>query len=409
MRALLINKLQSQLMMPNFQHYNDISKLITREVFNELNDSDMQKLKAWIDECPKNQVLYTRVKNSANFKVRNIEFQRIDTVAGWETVSQLIDRRRKVIRLKKMLSYAAAFVLPLLIAGEIYFSCRLSPKKESIAQVQVIHPGSAKAVLILDNGKTVELDSTNSLSITEKDGTMIKKSDGRLSYTNTDNSRTYQPIYNTIKIPRGGEYNLVLADGTRVYLNAMSNFKYPVTFSGRTREVELSGEAYFEVKKDASKPFIVKTSAIGIEVLGTSFNLNAYENTERVITTLVEGSVKINALKTSESRILVPDEQASSDVKSGKTDIKKVDVKLYTAWKSGNLTFYDSRLEDIMTTLTRWYSANVSYMDESVKDLRFSGNLNRYGDINQILDIIKSTGKINIEINKDTILFSKIN
>lgn len=396
-------------MMPNFQHYNDISKLITREVFNELNDSDMQKLKAWIDECPKNQVLYTRVKNSANFKVRNIEFQRIDTVAGWETVSQLIDRRRKVIRLKKMLSYAAAFVLPLLIAGEIYFSCRLSPKKESIAQVQVIHPGSAKAVLILDNGKTVELDSTNSLSITEKDGTMIKKSDGRLSYTNTDNSRTYQPIYNTIKIPRGGEYNLVLADGTRVYLNAMSNFKYPVTFSGRTREVELSGEAYFEVKKDASKPFIVKTSAIGIEVLGTSFNLNAYENTERVITTLVEGSVKINALKTSESRILVPDEQASSDVKSGKTDIKKVDVKLYTAWKSGNLTFYDSRLEDIMTTLTRWYSANVSYMDESVKDLRFSGNLNRYGDINQILDIIKSTGKINIEINKDTILFSKIN
>lgn len=396
-------------MMPNFQHYNDISKLITREVFNELNDSDMQKLKAWIDECPKNQVLYTRVKNSANFKVRNIEFQRIDTVAGWETVSQLIDRRRKVIRLKKMLSYAAAFVLPLLIAGEIYFSCRLSPKKESIAQVQVIHPGSAKAVLILDNGKAVELDSTNSLSITEKDGTMIKKSDGRLSYTNTDNSRTYQPIYNTIKIPRGGEYNLVLADGTRVYLNAMSNFKYPVTFSGRTHEVELSGEAYFEVKKDASKPFIVKTSAISIEVLGTSFNLNAYENTERVITTLVEGSIKINALKTSESRILAPDEQASSDVKSGKTDIKKVDVKLYTAWKSGNLTFYDSRLEDIMTTLTRWYSANVSYMDESVKDLRFSGNLNRYGDINQILDIIKSTGKINIEINKDTILFSKIN
>src|ERR1035437_7434027 len=98
-------------MMPNFQHYNEIFKLITREVFNEVNDSDKHKLKAWIDECPDNQVLYTRIKNSVNFKIRNIEFQRIDKVAGWEAVSQLIDRRRKVIRLKKILSFAAAFVL----------------------------------------------------------------------------------------------------------------------------------------------------------------------------------------------------------------------------------------------------------------------------------------------------------
>lgn len=393
--------------MSNFQHYDEIVRLITGEVLDELDAGEMHKLKAWLDECPENCALYARLKNSSNFRARNTRFQQIDTLVGWKTFRQSIDKRQKVIRLKKILSYAAAIVLPLLIAGGIYFSGRISNKNESIAEVKVIHKGSTKAVLILDNGKTLALDSANDLSITEKDGTMIKKSNGRLNYTNTANSITQAPIYNTIRIPRGGEYSLVLSDGTRVYLNAMSNFKYPVTFTGKTREVELSGEAYFEVKKDASKPFIVKTSAISIEVLGTSFNLNAYENTERVITTLVEGSVKINTFKTNESRLLAPDEQAYSDLKSGTTNIKKVDVNLYTAWKNGNLTFYDSRLEDIMTTLTRWYSAEVIYGNSSVKDLRFSGSLDRYGDIHQILDIIKSTGKVKIEIKENTILFSE--
>lgn len=392
--------------MSDFQHYQEIVRLVTEEVFHELSVEDAQRLRAWIDECPENRDLYIRLRNSVNFKVRNSEFQRIDTSVGWEMVSQLISRRQKVIAIKRVLSYAAAIILPLLIAGGIYFSGRLSYKEESIAQVKVIQPGSIKAVLILDDGRTVALDSANKLSIREKDGTLIEKSGGRLNYTTRSEAGSHQQIFNTIRIPRGGEYNLVLADGTRVYLNSMSSFKYPVAFSGNTRNVELSGEAYFEVAKDTKRPFIVKTSAINIEVLGTSFNVNAYENTERIITTLVEGRVKLNS-SFSGSRLLAPDEQAISDLKSGKTDIKKVDASLYTAWRNGNLTFYDSRLEDIMITLTRWYSANVSFKNESVKDLRFSGNLNRYGDINQILDIIKSTGKVKIEIKDNTILFSE--
>ena len=151
---------------------------------------------------------------------------------------------------------------------------------------------------------------------------------------------------------------------------------------------------------------MIRTAGMNVEVLGTTFNLNAYENNEKIVTTLVEGSVKINSQITHESRLLSPDEQATFDVSNGQTEIKKVDVNLYTAWKDGNLIFYDARLEDIMTTLSRWYSANVLYRNTSVKDLRFSGNLNRYGDINQILDIIRSTGKITIEIDKNTILFN---
>lgn len=395
--------------MSDHQRYDEIAKLITKEVINDLNVDECQKLKVWVDECPENRQLYFYLKNSATFKARNTEYDDIDVPAGWVNVVKLIDKRRRIIVLRKVLSYAAVVVLPIMIAGGIYYSKSLAPKKGNITQVQGIKHGSTKAVLTLANGKIMQLDSTNNMAITEKDGTLIQKDGGRLNYTNSLNGESNMPIYNTINIPQGGEYHLVLADGTRVYLNSMSEFKYPVKFLGESREVELSGEAYFEVTKDASKPFIVKTSAISIEVLGTSFNLNAYENCERIVTTLVEGRVKINSSKTNESHLLAPDEQATFSIATEHTDITKVDVNLYTAWKDGNLTFYDTRLEDIMTTLTRWYSANVSYTTVSVKDLRFSGNLNRYGDINQILDIIRSTGKINIEINNNTILFSERN
>lgn len=394
--------------MSDFQHYNEIARLIKMEISDELSVDDMRQLKAWVDECPENYRLYSQIKNSTNFIRRNIEYQKIDIQVGWKTLSPLIKKDRKPIYLKKILNYAAAIVFPILVIGGIYYYfSNPAIQKKSIAQVHEIQPGSTKAILVLNDGESVLLDSANILSITEKDGTLIEKSEGKLNYTNQSNKESIHPIFNTINIPRGGEFNLILADGTRVYLNAMSSFKYPVKFSGKTREVELSGEAYFEVTKDASRPFIVKTSAINIEVLGTSFNLNAYENTEKIVTTLVEGSVKINSLKNSGNRLLVPEDQATFNIKTGQTEIKKVDVNLYSAWKDGNLIFYDTRLEEIMNTLTRWYSADVSYVNASVKDLRFSGNLNRYGDISQILDIIKSTGKINIEFNKNTILFSE--
>ena len=396
-------------MKSNSQQYYDIANLITKEVLNELNDADLQKLQSWIEASEENRRRYNSLRNSANFKARNAEYHKIDAVTGWEIVSKGIHKRRKTIFLKKLVKYAAALLLPILIVGGIYFSGRITTKNEILAQSKVILPGSTKAVLILNDGKAVALDSINNLSINEKDGTLIEKKGANLNYVSSLSREISRPIYNTIFIPRGGEYNLVLEDGTRVFLNAMSNLKYPVKFMGKTREVELSGEALFEVAKDAQRPFIVKTSEINVEVVGTIFNLNAYENTERVITTLVEGSVKINSVKTNESRLLAPDEQATSNLLNGQTDIRKVDASLYTAWKNGNLTFYDSRLEDIMTTLTRWYSANVLYANASVQDLRFSGNLNRYGDINQILDILRSTGKINIEIDKNTILFSERN
>ncbi len=395
--------------MNNSEKYNKIISLISREISDELNPVEKQELSNWLNEQPENAALYTRIKNSETFKSRNNEYQQIDIQSGWELLNIKIEWQNKVVVLRKALRYAAAILIPLMIFGGLswYLSNKTTKVSPVVQQVPVILPGKPRAVLVLDDGKSVVLDSINQLSFTEKDGTQIEKNNQILSYQNQTGNLKTANIYNTIKIPQGGEYSLILSDGTKVYLNAESQLKYPVQFAGNFRGVELIGEGYFEVTKNAGRPFIVKTKGISIEVLGTSFNVNAYENNQKISTTLVEGSVKLNMQGSSGSQILKPAEQAVFDVITGQTQVSKVDVNLYTGWKDGNLIFYDNRLEDIMITLTRWYSADVQFKNESVKELRFSGSLYRYGDIKQILDIIESTGKIKIEIKDNIILFSE--
>jgi len=394
--------------MTEYQYYNKIINLISKEIGGILSPEEEQEVYFWIKEHPDNEALYVRIKNSENFRDRNLKHQEIDVKKGWEKINSKIEKETRILKLKKIFSYAAAILLPFIIAGglAVYFY-EQNPAEKTIVKISGIEPGKSRAVLVLDDGKLVSLDSLNNLEITEKDGTIIQKGAQSLNYSKNTETALVKNIYNTIKIPHGGEYNLVLSDGTRVYLNAESTIKYPVQFTESFREVELTGEAYFEVTKDIHKPFIVKTQGMNIEVLGTSFNLNAYVNTDKILTTLVEGSVKINVDGSNESRILKPDEQAAFDIRTGQTEIRKVDVNLYVAWKDGRLNFYDCRLEDIMITLTRWYTADVIYLNPSAKDLRFSGSLNRYGNINQILDIIKSTGKVKISTKENTILFSE--
>jgi ferric-dicitrate binding protein FerR (iron transport regulator) len=394
--------------MTNYQSYRKIIRLITKEISEKLTLEEERELSLWIEELPENKALYTQIKSSQNFRLRNEEYQQINILTGWERLHGKIERANKIVKFRRIFLYAAVILVPLVIVGVLsLYVTRQKLEGNHLVYAAKILPGKPRATLVLDNGKSVSLDSLNQLSIKERDGTLIEKGAQSLNYIKNTGNAIVANVFNTIKIPRGGEYSLVLADGTRVYLNSESQLKYPVQFPGNIREVELTGEAYFEVKRIIQKPFIVKTARMNIEVLGTSFNINAYENTDKVLTTLVEGSVKINVSGSQETKLLKPDEQALFDIKSGRTEIRNVDVNLYTAWKDGRLNFFDTRLEDIMVTLARWYSADIIYENASVKDLRFSGSLDRYGDINQVLDIIKSTGKVKIEIKGSIILFSK--
>lgn len=389
--------------------YIRIATLIAKEVIGELSLTEQVELNSWLNEDAGNKRLYDKIRNSSEFNSWLEKYHNINIVSGWGKIVPVISKRKRQLVFHTLLKYAAIILFPIIIGGGILYL--LKPFQDGISetphQAAEIKPGSTKAVLILSDGKSIILDSLQRVQIEEENGILIHKEEGTLDYSQNAQSKKDELIYNTINIPHGGEYSLVLSDGTQVFLNSMSNFKYPVNFIGQAREVELTGEAYFIVSKDVKKPFIVKTNHVNIEVLGTSFNVNAYEKSGKVVTTLVEGKVNIQSGKNSGNHILVPDEQAVFNVETGAININKVDVSMYTEWRNGQLTFYNERLEDIMIILTRWYSANVIYLNPSVKNIRFSGNLDRYGDIRQILDIIQSTNKLNVEINNGTILFDE--
>lgn len=383
-----------------------IARLIAGKIMDSLQGEEEEELSEWLHISSENQAVFDHINNSDQFRTWVDVKKSADTDAAWEKLYQLVQKENRRLMYLRIMRYAAGLFVPVVVAALLYlFIFKPGPLENLAQQEQVIRPGNSKAVLLMDDGKQVSLDSADELLLVEKDGTSIRKAEGLLNYETPGTTPPAKPLYNTISIPRGGEYNLVLSDGTRVYLNSMSELKFPVQFQGDTREVELSGEAYFEVAP-AQKPFLVKSKGVVAEVLGTSFNVNAYGDKNEVVTTLVDGRIKV-ALDGPEgiSRILEPEEQAVCVSGNRNIEVKKVDVLLYTAWKDGEINFYNERLEDIMTTLTRWYTAEVFFMNPSVKELRFSGSLDRYGDIRQILDIIRSTNKVTIEMNKTTILF----
>jgi transmembrane sensor len=389
------------------EYYKKIAGLIAKEIVGGLSSEEKEDLDAWLDEKEGNRQLFNEIKKSGNFR-EWARFQETEQQPAWEKIYTAIQTQKKRSVIQNVIRIAASILLPLLIGGGVYFfvSRQIQEQTVSSEQVAEITPGTSKAVLVLDDGRSVILDTPDKTEIREKDGTVIRKAERKLDYSSQEErSEADRQLFNTIRIPRGAEYDLVLSDSTRVFLNAMSEFRYPVQFTGEVREVELKGEAYFEVSRSGS-PFIVNTGQVNVEVLGTEFNVNAYDDTEKIITTLVNGKVKVAATgNPEEGRLLQPAEQAVFSLQDGNIEVEKVDVSLFTSWKDGEFIFYDTRLEDIMITLTRWYSADVFYMNPSVKDLCFSGTIDKYGNINHILDIIKATNKVTVEVNGTAIVF----
>ncbi len=394
--------------------YRQIAGLIAKEMLGNLSEDERKLLKNWLDAAEEHPRLYDQIKNSGNVR-QYIRFRESDYQSAWNTIYSSIRKKEKQLRIKKILRVAASFLIPLLIGGGVYWytNHQISKNVSPQNQVAAITPGSSRALLLLNDGKSFLLDTPEEAKIHEKDGTLILKKEGKINYEERkeDQNETEKDdqaeLFNTLHIPRGGEYHLVLSDGTSVYLNAMSELTYPVRFTGSTRDVTLKGEAYFEVSQTGT-PFRVKTSGMTVEVTGTAFNLNAYKENQKVVTTLVEGKVKVQSATDPQKYVdLSPSEQAVFSLEDQSMTSEKVDVCLYTGWKDGKLIFYDDRLEDIMKKISRWYSAEIFYLNPSVKDLKFSGSINRYEDVDKILDIIASTRKVGIEVNGKAILFSE--
>lgn len=380
-----------------------ITDLIVGKYFDQLTEDQSAELNSWLNESKENQILMNELldKQGLQFSYKTYEQ---DPKTNWEAVRKKLTTRQRVRKLHVVLQYAAILIIPLCFAI-FYNKLAYQPIENNVAHT--ITPGSTKAVLLLSDGSSVDLTNGNTENIDEYNGTKISKSNNKLLYTQSEpKDGELIEKYNTIKVPRGGEYQLVLSDGTKVWLNSETELYYPVQFIRNTREIKLSGEAYFEVAKNTGKPFIVSFEDEKIEVLGTSFNVKCYADEINYQTTLVEGKVKYQ--NPSNELILSPNKQVEFNKQTKNLELKQVNSYDYIAWINGRFIFTNQRLETIFTSLSRWYNVEIIYQNENVKDIRFTGKLKRYDRIEQILEILEATKKIEIIANNNSLTVKPI-
>lgn len=296
--------------------------------------------------------------------------------------------------LRRLLPYAAAAVL--LISGTAGYLLLRKPAVETIAQryKNDVAPGSNKATLTLANGKVVNLTGNNVIALAQQSGAhIIKAQNGQLVYSFSGGDGS-QSAFNTLNTPVGGQYQVVLPDGSHVWINASSSLTFPVQFAANERKVTLKGEAYFEVAKNAAKPFRVITGAQEVEVHGTHFDVKAYADEPGILTTLLEGAVSIKVA--GKTTPLQPGQQASDG--NGQVNVYVADTEEAVAWKNGLFMYTDENLESIMKQVARWYDITVVYQDDDLKKQVFSGTLSRFKNISQLLEVLEATGSVHFKI-----------
>lgn len=372
-----------------------LASWIAKSMAGELSDEELQLLDEWRMTSARNHQLYDRIVSRERREAKRRHFTAFDKVSGWQGYSKkLKETEKKVNRWRIFLRYAAILLIPL--SATVYGVLRSGEETVSLADLNAITPGGTRAELVLPSGEVVDLVAKSGV-ISRGENTVINNEGKTLSYKSIGNQAPMDSLrYNEVIVPKGGEYQLVLSDGTLVYLNSMTKIRFPERFSEKCREVEVCGEAFFEVAENKRVPFVVKTDAYEITVLGTKFNVTAYADEQVATTTLVEGAVSISGKCIGEAKALRPNEQFVLDRVSGSVEIKNVDVNYYTAWKDGMFRFRDVRLEEIMHVVERWYDMTVVYEDESVRDLHFGFNMSRLETIEPLLNIFELNGKIKI-------------
>ena len=372
-----------------------LASWIAKSMAGELSDEELQSLDEWRMTSARNHQLYDRIVSRERREAKRRHFTAFDKVFGWQGYSKkLKETEKKVNRWRVFLRYAAILLIPL--SATVYGVLRSGEETVSLADLNAITPGGTRAELVLPSGEVVDLVAKSGV-ISRGENTVINNEGKTLSYKSIGNQAPMDSLrYNEVIVPKGGEYQLVLSDGTLVYLNSMTKIRFPERFSEKCREVEVCGEAFFEVAENKRVPFVVKTDAYEITVLGTKFNVTAYADEQVATTTLVEGAVSISGKCIGEAKALRPNEQFVLDRVSGSVEIKNVDVNYYTAWKDGMFRFRDVRLEEIMHVVERWYDMTVVYEDESVRDLHFGFNMSRLETIEPLLNIFELNGKIKI-------------
>ena len=396
--------------MNKFENIYQDAALMRKFLLGEANEAERKELEKRLAECPDLKKVYEQLQNGETLKAAFGEYKDYSSKKAYQSFLQKIGRMEKKERkpsISRVWWYAAAAVIVLAAGLSFYMSNFYSAVEEKRVLIQ---PGTQQAQLTLPDGSIIDVDKKEVNVVV--DGVQVKYKKGVLSYQPTvttqheEESTEEKPVKsNELVIPRGGENTVILADGTTVHLNAGSKLTYPVRFAGKRRVVALEGEAYFDVVKDETRPFIVQTHLGEVTVLGTAFNINAYTDTS-VYTTLVHGKVQFSSSSIG-TIILSPGEQAV--VSANGSEKRMVDLDEYVGWVDGRYVFNNRPLGEIMQTFERWYDIQVYYETPHLRDITYSGSLKRYGTINSFLDALELTGDLTYKISgRNILIYDKV-
>mgnify|MGYP000215822444 CR=1 FL=1 len=385
-------------MMKKKNIYDDAS-LIKKSLIKDLSDKEQKELDQLLDDQSLQDV-YKELSDRGYLKKQFMEYEKYSSQKAYREFKERRGHSGRIRIVRWVAVVAAVWVLALGVTLWMTFG-----KKENVAPLpvasKIIPAGEKKATLTLADGTEVHVEEITAQILQEK-GMNIEYRNGEIVYHKSE-EKTTEVVYNKLEV-RGGECMIKLDDGTKVWVNAETKLKYPVTFVGDRREVVLEGEAFFDVAKN-EKPFIVKTSFGDVRVLGTAFGISAYASEPESYTTLVRGKVSVER-EGIKPVVILPGEQVVTS-KDGKMIKQQVDVEEFVGWKDGIYVFKEKSLGEIMKTLERWYNISVDFQEKSLVDLPFTGNLKRYDDINVFFDALTRTGDMKYRVEGNQVILFK--
>ena len=396
--------------MKNFD-FEYISELIYKKTVGSISEEEERILQDWIEKSPKNRQLYNKLSNTSYLHVQYQKWRVIKDnaeVARTEMKRRIHGKGGNIFLWFKNIAAVAAVALISILSYHLYDSNKkykeLLTRQETLQYFSSIHHGETKATLTTDSGKKVVLgNSQESNEKAIKSLYQEKKSKPEV----IPNKEEDRIALNNLEIPSGGEFHIILEDSTEVWLNAESSLKYPEYFTESSREVEISGEAYFKVAKDAKRPFYVKSAGNRIKVYGTEFNISSYADEECVYTTLVKGSISLQPQNSNDAELfLTPGHQAIFAKADSSTSITTIKTDVITSWKDGMFVFEDKTLAQIMKSLARWYDFSYEFANEKVANTVFMGRIPRYGKFGDVLEILEKSGNLRFEVTKNQIMIS---
>jgi len=390
----------------NIKHSFETADLIAGYLQATLSEPQKEKLFEWVAESEENQKLLAEILNEQNLEQYLAEF------AAYDAQAALIKLKSKRGTVKKMaratlpwLKISVAASLLLMFSFGFWLYQKQQHLAHPVAQIKKdITPGGNKAILTLANGTKIVLDSASTGKIAQQGGVVVTKTnDGKVIYNlaRLNDSAPGAGGDNTISTPRGGQYQVILPDGSHVWLNAASSIRFPTAFAHNERKVEITGEVYFEITKDKRKPFRVLSEEQMIEVLGTHFNVMAYADEKVIITTLLEGSVAVSNQK--ERVTIKPSQNVTLQRNSNTLTVNQADAQAAVMWKNGYLYFDDEPIESIMRKVSRWYDVEIVYKG-NIAGKTFGGNISKFKNVSELLEVLQATGSIHFQTEERRII-----